>query len=237
MIQLSPRLQQVAQYIQQHASPDEKILCDVGSDHAYLPSYLLLNNQITKAIAGEVAQGPFKAAQKMKEIYPFNDRLSVRLGDGLSVIEKNDKVNVITICGMGGVLIRDILNEGQQFIRPNTLLILQPNMSSNHVRKWISDCHSSIIDEIIVEDHGRLYEIIVAIYQKPGPKLSPKEELFGPINLKQKNHLFIKYWTSELNKLKNVQKQMARSKQIDEEKITFINKRIKQIEESLFNDY
>ncbi|MGX7349371.1 tRNA (adenine(22)-N(1))-methyltransferase [Dolosicoccus paucivorans] len=236
MIQLSPRLQQVAQYVQQYAPQNEVVLCDVGSDHAYLPSYLLLNNHIAKAIAGEVVEGPFRAAQKMKEAYSFKDRLSVRLGDGLSVIKENDQVNVITICGMGGVLIRDILNEGQQAIKPNTLLILQPNMASNHVRKWISDHESSIIDEIIVEDHGRLYEVIVAIYQKSGPKLTYNEELFGPINLKKQDKYFVTYWSNELNKLKNVQQQMTHSQQVDEDKVIYIKERIKSIEEVLLND-
>ena len=227
---------QVANYIHQYAPEHHRVLCDVGSDHAYLPTFLLLKEQIDFAIAGEVVEGPYKAAQKMNVVYSLGDRLSVRFGDGLSVIQPKDEVNIISICGMGGSLIRDILNKGQDNIAPNTLLILQPNMASNHVRQWINDHRSSIIDEIVLKDHHHYYEIIVAIYQQEGRPLNEQEILFGPINLYERNEAFIAYWMNERNKLNHIQQQMAQATQIDTIKQQWIEQKLKYIQEVLSND-
>ena len=81
MIELGERLTRVASFV-----PNGSKVCDVGSDHAYLPVYLIQNNQITSAIAGEVVEGPFLSAKQTVRDYRMEDRVEVRFGDGLQIL-------------------------------------------------------------------------------------------------------------------------------------------------------
>ena len=83
MIELGERLTRVASFVLNGSK-----VCDVGSDHAYLPVYLIQNNQITSAIAGEVVEGPFLSAKQTVRDYRMEDRIEVRLGDGLQILSK-----------------------------------------------------------------------------------------------------------------------------------------------------
>ena len=107
MIELGERLTKVASFV-----PKDSKVCDVGSDHAYLPVYLIQNNQITSAIAGEVVEGPLLSAKQTVRDYRMEDRIEVRFGDGLQILSKEDEITAVTICGMGGELISRILEAG-----------------------------------------------------------------------------------------------------------------------------
>ena len=106
MIQINKRLTKVSEYLNHNK------LADIGSDHAYLPIYAIQNNLVKEAIAGEVVKGPFLSAQKNTELHGLSKSIEIKLGDGLEVV--NDTVDVITICGMGGPLIAQILDEGKE---------------------------------------------------------------------------------------------------------------------------
>src|ERR1700730_3423795 len=96
---LSNRLEAVVKHIPRGAR-----LADIGSDHAYLPCNAVKRGIISFAIAGEVVEGPFKSAMKNVDAEGLTQQISVRLGNGLEVINAGD-VDCITICGMGGALI------------------------------------------------------------------------------------------------------------------------------------
>jgi len=102
------RLERVAAHV-----PAGARLADIGSDHAYLPVALLRRGAITAAVAGEVAVTPFHAAERSVRESGLNQRVSVRLADGLAAIEPGDAITAISICGMGGERIRDILDSGK----------------------------------------------------------------------------------------------------------------------------
>ena len=86
MIELGERLTRVASFV-----PNGSKVCDVGSDHAYLPVYLIQNDQISCAIAGEVVEGPFLSAKQTVRDYRMEDCIEVRLGDGLQILSKEDE--------------------------------------------------------------------------------------------------------------------------------------------------
>ena len=108
-IKLSKRLKAVADYVDNGAR-----LADIGSDHAYLPTYLMQELVIDFAVAGEVVKGPFEIAKNHVAEADLSDRIVVRLANGLGAIENTDKIDTIVIAGMGGILISEILEAGKE---------------------------------------------------------------------------------------------------------------------------
>lgn len=197
MIPLNQRLKTVAQYIQHER------LADIGSDHAYLPLYALENNLIVSAIAGEVVKGPFDAAVQNVKRYHADKSIDVRLGNGLEVIEPGE-VDVITICGMGGPLIAEIITAGKDKLINQPRLILQSNIHTEAVRRALVSLHYEIIAEEIIKEKKHTYEIIVAEYANNKVNYTDKEFKFGPFLLHNKNDIFVEKWNREYQHLKQV---------------------------------
>jgi len=212
-IQLSNRLLMVAKYI-----PKQAILADIGSDHAYLPCYAILNDLASHAIAGEVNEGPYKAAIHQVQRFGLTDQISVRKGDGLSVLSTNE-ATCVTIAGMGGTLIKTILDEGKDKLEKVERLILQPNIHAIEIRKWLIENDWELKDEKILEEDGKIYEILVAEKGNPlnpyGGILYEPALLMGPFLIKDKNPTFIKKWSHELNHWDEVLSQLNRAKESD----------------------
>lgn len=197
--QLSKRLETAASYIQPGAR-----LADIGSDHAYLPCFLAQKGLIDFAIAGEVVIGPFTSAKKQIQTSNVENIVEARLGDGLSVIEVQDHIDTITICGMGGDLIARILDAGKEENKLEGVrwLILQPNNAEPKLRRWLIDNQYDIVTENILEENGKIYEIIVAKIASTEQLNSYSEDdyFFGKYLRKDKNPIFRLKWESELSK-------------------------------------
>ena len=191
---ISKRLELVASFVPQGA-----ILLDVGSDHAYLPIELVERGQIEAAIAGEVVEGPYQSAVKNVEAHGLNEKIQVRLANGLAAFEETDQVSVITIAGMGGRLIATILQEGLEKLANVERLILQPNNREDDLRIWLQDNDFQIVAESILEEAGKFYEILVV--EAGQMKLSASDVRFGPFLSKEVSPVFIKKWQKEATKL------------------------------------
>lgn len=191
---LSHRLREVAAYVPKGAK-----LLDVGSDHAYLPIFLMEQHKIIGAIAGEVVTGPYKSAVKNVSLSGFSDAIEVRLADGLAAFSPSDKVTAISICGMGGRLIAEILQAGKEQLSGVERLILQPNNREDDLRKWLSANGFRIVAEKIMTENDKYYEIIVA---EPGnQELSAMELRFGPYLFQEKSAIYKAKWQREMDKL------------------------------------
>ena len=230
--QLSRRLANVADLICQYGASDIR-LADIGSDHAYLPCHLALNQKIQAAIAGEVVKGPYQSAQAEVQSQGLDSIIQVRLGDGLAVIQADDAINVISICGMGGSLIRSILDEGQDKLSHGPLLVLQPNIGEATLRTWLSQHDYQIVYETIVEDSQRLYEIIVAQHQTGASALSPRQAYLGPILSQTRGPLYKQKWAREEVNLKAIQAQIQAAPQPDQAKLAEIAEKLSWIADSL----
>ena len=154
---LSPRLKIIADSIQGYETA-----ADIGSDHAYIPIYLAKNNRVKSAIATDVNSGPVEISKKRIKSYGVEAKVSVRQGDGLQII-KPGEAEVIVVAGMGGILIRDILDRDAKVAKSAKLLILQPMRDSDIIRKWLFEHDFDIIDEELVKDQDKIYEVIWAI--------------------------------------------------------------------------
>ena len=226
--ELSMRLAKVGEFV-----PKGARLADIGSDHAYLPVSLMLKGQISYAVAGEVVKGPFESAQKQVRKNDLSEQIIVRLADGLSAVELSDEINAITIAGMGGTLIRSILQAGQdnQRLTGQERLILQPNVGEKTLREWLMANGYSIMTEEILEENKKIYEIIVA--EKQPATYTEQELFFGPFLLKEKSPIFIEKWQDELQSRRYVLGQLEKAEVKPLEKIQAIEKEMQWIQEVL----
>jgi len=159
ILNLTPRLKIIADSIQGFET-----LADIGSDHAYLPIYLIKSGRVKSIIATDVNSGPAEISRKRIKNHGLEPKISVREGNGLRAINPGE-AEVIVIAGMGGILIGDILDKGIDAAKSAKLLILQPMRDSEKVRKWLLEHGFHIIDEELVKDQDKIYEVI---WSQPG---------------------------------------------------------------------
>ncbi|MGV3079528.1 tRNA (adenine(22)-N(1))-methyltransferase [Streptococcus sp. 32226D021BW] len=220
---LSKRLATVSDYVPQGAR-----LADVGSDHAYLPLFLVEQGRIEFAVAGEVVQGPYQSALQNVEQAGQSDKISVRLANGLAAVEQADQISTVTIAGMGGRLIADILEAGKDKLVSVERLVLQPNNREDDVRRWLAAHDFQIIAEEILEENDKIYEILVA--EKGKSDLTADQLRFGPYLLEEQSAAFQKKWLKELDKLTYALEQVPLERQADR---SAISQKIQQIQEVL----
>ena len=220
---ISQRLARVASYVPQGAR-----LLDVGSDHAYLPIYLVQEGTIQFALAGEVVAGPFASAQKNVQEEGLSQQIEVRLANGLAALEAEDQIDTVVIAGMGGRLIADILRQGASKLLGIKRLILQPNNGQDELRTCLVELGFTLSAEELVAEAGKFYEIIVA---EPGrTSLSEQEVRFGPYLLKEKSPVFQERWQLELTKLHQALEKIPPEKTLER---SFLSQKIQAIKEVL----
>lgn len=224
-INLSKRLKAAADFVK----PKDNIL-DIGSDHDYLPIYLLQQGKVPGAIAGEVVSGPYTKALEQVAIYQLEDQIDVRFGDGFEVLEKEEKVGTIFICGMGGLLISEIISEGlqQNKIPVSARLVLQANNAEKDLRELLMDKQFKIVEETIVKENNKIYEVIVAECSKERVTYTVEELIFGPKLFKEQSSLFVQKWRQEFETNRRILKQLENTE--NSEKKQELIKKNQQIE-------
>lgn len=168
--------------------PNGSKLADIGTDHAYLPVYLAMENKIAGAIAGDIAAGPCQAARTTIAMYGQSKLIEVRQGSGLKVL-KPKEADVISIAGMGAGTMIEIL-EADITLAQDALLILQPMTGADNMRKWLAEHGWLLLQEELVEENQHLYEIIVAEFVNQPQRVAAKTRLMmGPKLLENKHPL------------------------------------------------
>jgi len=245
-MKLSERLNTICKLI-----PPGSRLADIGSDHALLPTYAVQNGVVVSAIAGEVNQGPFDAAAKQVAEAGLQNKIEVRLGDGLAAIQAGE-VDVITIAGMGGALIVRILTEGREKLAGVQRLVLQPNVGEDLVRRWLLEEGWLLRSEQILHEDGKIYEVLTGdrsataeaenakLYAEmtigePPVKLSREQLLqFGPFLVQEASSVFHEKWIGEIAKFERVARSMERSENEDaKEKRAELERYIESLKEVL----
>ena len=211
---LSQRLERVGANI-----PVGARLADIGSDHGYLPVALMRRGVIASAVAGEVATTPFYAAQRTVRDNGLEQQITVRLADGLAAIEPHDGITAISVCGMGGETIRDILESGKMHLSGHERLILQPNGGEQPLRQWLMDNGYSIVSEELLRENRFYYEIIVA--ERAGPVAYTAEQLyFGPLQMQARSPAFIGKWQRLLRQRQKALASLEQARQaVPEQKV------------------
>ncbi|MCH4874387.1 MULTISPECIES: tRNA (adenine(22)-N(1))-methyltransferase [Pseudomonas] len=204
---LSMRLERVAAHM-----PAGARLADIGSDHGYLPVALMRRGLIAAAVAGEVALTPFHAAQRTVRDNGLEKQITVRRANGLEAIEPQDDITAISLCGMGGETIRDILENGKARLSGQERLILQPNGGEQPLRQWLMENSYRIVSEELLSENSFYYEIIVA--ERAGPVVYSAEELyFGPLQMQARSPVFLSKWQRILRHKQQTLAQFAKARQ------------------------
>ncbi|WP_457967069.1 tRNA (adenine(22)-N(1))-methyltransferase TrmK [Pseudomonas sp. R4-84] len=225
---LSMRLERVAGLV-----PTGARLADIGSDHGYLPVALIKRGVIAAAVAVEVALTPFRAAERTVRESGLGEWISVRLADGLAAIEPADGITAISLCGMGGETIRDILDSGKCRLSGRERLILQPNGGEQPLRQWLMDNDYRILCEDVLRENRFYYEIIVA--ERDGPVMYSAEELyFGPLQMQARSPVFLAKWQRMLRLKHKTLANFAQAEQaVAEEKVQEVARQVRWINELL----
>lgn len=150
MISLSKRLSAIAEMV-----PPCNVLADVGTDHGYLPVWLLQQGRVNRVFASDINAGPLRRATETAELYGFSDRMETILADGLNYPDA-DQAEVITICGMGGETMISIL-EGAPWTADHRRLILQPQSKLPELEVWLQEHQFAIKNAKLCLDGGKLY--------------------------------------------------------------------------------
>ncbi|MCI1960243.1 MAG: class I SAM-dependent methyltransferase [Clostridia bacterium] len=201
-------------------------IADIGTDHGYLPVYLIKNDKIKKAIACDVNKGPLEKAAENIKLSGLENEIKIRLGDGLSCVSENE-AETIVIAGMGGILICKILDEGKSALKTVKQLVLQPQRDFYCVRKKAHEHGFKIINEVMVFDAGKYYNIINAV--KGVEKYSSeKDYFFGKILLEKKTKVFTDYIEERLKKYEDVLSHMSENNH-DYKKIAALTEEYKEV--------
>ncbi len=205
-ISLSKRMEAVVKMI----SPQSFAIADVGCDHAYVSIALKLRGMAQKVIAMDVRKGPLAIAEKNIALYGLEESIDVRLGDGLEKLNPGE-ADAIVIAGMGGLLMRDILERGKRIWceKEHPVLILQPQSDLDVVRHFLYE-HGYVIErENMLTEDGKYYTVMRAAFcpEESMMEYNDAEWLYGAYNLRHKNGILLQY----------LQDQSATLQRIDEE--------------------
>ena len=205
-MQLKDRLKTICDFV-----IPGNIVADIGTDHAYLPIYLVEQGITNKALACDVHSGPYNAAKRAVNQAGLKDKIDVRLGDGITVILPGE-VETVVIAGMGGTTMIDILTAKPEVTASLQQLVLQPMNAAKNLRMWLNQNGWKITQENLVVDEGRLYEIICA---KQGEEVvvSPIFYEVGPRLWEERHPLLKQHLSAIVSQTKKVLAGMAVSEQ------------------------
>lgn len=139
------------------------IAADIGTDHAYLPAWLVLNNICPSALACDVRKGPLDNARKTVELYGIENKITLRLSDGFDEIGPDEAQDFI-MCGMGGTLMEELVSRTQWLKDKSKRLIVQPQSHSEDIRRFFVKNGFEILFEDACTDSGKLYCAMAAEY-------------------------------------------------------------------------
>ncbi len=217
---MKKRLEAVIQLVKPN-----KIVADIGTDHAYVPCELIQKNIAKKCYACDVIEGPLEIAKKHISKRNLEDSVQVILSDGLLSVPQDTEV--VVIAGMGFLTAKEILEKGLH-LHPNVeQIVIQVNKDVESLRLWISENGFTIEDELLVEEH-HFYQII-SFNLNNRKAYTEKEIFFGPYLMKRKGNLFEKYFNKKMTEYDEIQKNLDKTSKKSKE----LNQRIQWIQEEL----
>ena len=188
--------------------PECGVFADIGTDHAYLPIYLIKNNICTHAIASDVKPGPIRVANRNIMSHRLESKVETRMGSGLDTLMLGE-ADTIVIAGMGGTLLAQLLDEGKDKAQRAKNLVLQPMNDLDIVRQWLYNNGFNIYDEQMIDEGEKIYTVICAVFENANHEV--REEFYyhvGEKLIEKKDPLLNKYCKMKIRQLERVLKQL-----------------------------
>ena len=179
-MELSKRLQAVADLVSEGL-----VVADVGTDHGYIPIYLIETKKSPKAFAMDVNKGPLLRAKEHIAEHGLETRIETRLSDGVRALKK-DECDCVVVAGMGGALTIKIMEEGKDIFRSLKEFVLQPQSELQKVRAYLCENAYFIVEENMVLDDGKFYPMFRVINGQ-SEEYHAIELCYGKLLLEQKN--------------------------------------------------
>ena len=183
---LSKRMQAVADLV----TPGQRV-ADVGCDHAYVSIYLVEQQIASGCLAMDVNKGPLERAKANIREHGLEGKIETRLGSGLEPAHPGE-VDAVLMAGMGGILMRDLLETSKEVSHSLKEWVLQPQSDIDLVRSYIRESGFHIVAENMVEEDGKYYPMFRAV---PGQEEMDQEmeqwqqvfDLYGKLLLTEKH--------------------------------------------------
>ena len=201
-MELSKRLYAVAGLVTEGAS-----VADIGTDHGYVPIYLVESGIASKVIALDVNQGPLNRARMHIVGHGLGDRIETRLSDGLAMIRPGE-VDTVIASGMGGPLTIRILQEGKEVADQLNALILQPQSEICRVRRFLTENGYRIEQEDMVLEDGKYYPVMRVVHGTKEP-YEEWEYLYGKRLLEARHPVLLEFLKRELRIKESILEQLA----------------------------
>lgn len=219
-MELSKRLQAVADLMDEGL-----VVADVGTDHGYIPIYLLESGRNPKAFAMDINEGPLLRAKEHIAAHRLTDKIEVRQSDGVKALAVGECEGVI-VAGMGGALAVKILQEGTQVFRNLKVFVLQPQSELEKVRQYLVENDYHIVAEDMVLEDGKYYPMMKVINEKTtGYSLS---ELRYGRKLLEKKHPVLKIFLE-----KEIKNKETILNNLEKEQGAHIENRIRELREEI----
>ena len=177
---LTPRLYAVASLV--HGG----FVADVGTDHAFLPIYLIETGAATRVIATDIRSGPLARAKENIALRGLDDKIETLLTDGLAGLE-NHPLDDVVIAGMGGLNIIEILSAADFIRRRRTHLVLQPMQNVTELRRYLAEAGFAVDKEKLAIEDGKIYQMMSVSFDGKAHALTPVEEMLGAYNIEHKS--------------------------------------------------
>lgn len=194
---LTNRLKMVADFVEKTSA-----VADIGTDHAYIPIYIIKSNITSKVIAMDINKGPLKRAEENIKANNLKNKIETRLSNGLEQLSIGE-VHSIIISGMGGMLIKSILLNKKDIVKTLNQIIVQPQSDLFEVRKTLHSLGFYIKDEKMIKEENKYY---VAIDARKGLQHYDKEVYYkyGKQLIEQKSNILKDYLNKELKSIERV---------------------------------
>ena len=227
-IPISPRLKAIA---------DEVILtgtvADIGTDHGYLPVYLVKRKGLSRVIATDVNQDPLNKARRVIQLYKLQPHIDLRLGDGLEVLQPGEASTII-IAGMGGVLISELLDKGSATAQKAEKRIRQAVQGRKELRRYLLNKGYEIIKEKLIQEKHRFYVVLSAHFMnKPVQQVDPLTLEIGAFILQQDPAVTQAFLRRKIRITENKRRGMLRSETVEKEKIIETDLLLEKLKEAL----
>ncbi len=178
-----------------------KRIADIGTDHAYLPVYLLLNGKIKSAIASDLRKGPLENARQTVSEYGLTDKIELRLSDGFDMLYHTEADDFV-LAGMGGTLMTELISRTPWLKDENLHLVLQPQSHAQDIRRYLCENGFIINRELCINEGERLYIAFDACFTGEADKKDETYYYFGslPMNTDENSVLYVKKLIHRLEK-------------------------------------